>query len=65
MCDQTCGWCARDWFKWLKAREANMRRTLPDGSNFANAAATSNVPGRTPEGVTWICRLEQVPSQRG
>jgi hypothetical protein len=23
-CDQHCGFCAREWFAWLKAREAQM-----------------------------------------
>lgn len=40
-CDQTCYWCATNWWEWLKAREGQMSTprknrkfsvTNPDGS---------------------------------
>ena len=44
-CDETCYWCATDWWRWLRAREAQMRRpregeTVP----FSTAMATSIRP---------------------
>lgn len=55
-CDQTCTWCARNWFRWLKAREGQM--SVPrkaklhpvtkavlrpaDSVTFTEAARTSN-----------------------
>lgn len=49
-CDQTCSVCARDWWQWLKAREAQMN-TVPKKqaergcvTSFAAAAATSVRP---------------------
>ena len=43
-CDSKCGYCATAWFKWLKAREANMRRAPTGGVSFADAAASSIKP---------------------
>ena len=52
-CDQTCTHCARNWFRWLKAREHQM--AMPHNgaqTTFAAAAATSVRPVREarPEG---------------
>lgn len=41
-CDVTCSFCAREWWAWLRSREAQMRRPERDGEPaFADAAATS------------------------
>lgn len=45
-CDQTCSWCAREFWAWLKGRMHSAER---DGGrsgrgSFANAAATSVTP---------------------
>jgi hypothetical protein len=43
-----CGICARDFIKWIKAREANMGRPWRGANcSFTEAALTSIVPGRT------------------
>lgn len=39
-CDSKCQWCARNWFNWLKAREANMSRSK-SGVAFNDAIVTS------------------------
>jgi hypothetical protein len=44
-CDQTCSHCARDWFRWLKAREGQMRKPLKGAkTTWSEAAATSVRP---------------------
>ena len=45
-CDPACPWCAREWFRWLKARMAQMASHRGRGGrvqavSFAEAAATS------------------------
>jgi hypothetical protein len=46
-CDQTCSHCARDWFRWLKAREGQMRKLLKGATtSWSEAAATSVRPPR-------------------
>jgi len=45
VCDSTCFHCATNWFRWLKAREAQMKRVLPGHKvSFSDAARTSNIP---------------------
>jgi hypothetical protein len=48
-CDAKCGQCARNFWAWLKSREYQMNMSLDGGTSFAQAAATSNVPGRVSE----------------
>lgn len=44
-CDARCGWCARNWWRWLKSREAQMSLLRPgQTTSFAQAAATSIRP---------------------
>ena len=44
-CDQTCPFCAREFWRWLKAREAQMRVPKKgEREAFAACAATSNRP---------------------
>lgn len=54
-CDSKCGHCARNFWKWLKTREVQMRMPLTfetkngsveSGTSFAEEAARSNVPDR-------------------
>lgn len=57
-CDAKCGWCARNWFQWLKAREAQMSqptkdKVMPNGFlrrgcsvPFTSAALTSVRPAK-------------------
>lgn len=57
-CDATCGWCARNWFNWLKSREAQMSvptkdKVMPNGHvrkgcsvPFSEAARTSVRPDK-------------------
>lgn len=41
-CHKECPFCARDYFKWLKTREAQMSHPTKGMSvSFAQAAATS------------------------
>jgi hypothetical protein len=41
-CDQTCAHCAREFWRWLRAREAQMRTPRRgERTTFADAAATS------------------------
>lgn len=49
-CDSKCGHCARNFWEWLKTREAQMRMPLvletkdgsvESGTSFASAAASS------------------------
>jgi hypothetical protein len=46
-CDSTCAHCAREFFRWLKSRMAQMS-LLQKGSKttFNEAAATSVRPGK-------------------
>lgn len=39
-----CPWCARSFFRWLKARMAQMAVQKDGSLSFAEAAATSNIP---------------------
>jgi len=49
-CDQTCVHCARYFWKWLKAREAQMSKPLKgQTTTWSEAAATSVRPERNPE----------------
>lgn len=44
-CDQRCGWCAKNFWCWLKAREAQM--SVPrkgEKTTFTQAALTSVKP---------------------
>lgn len=51
-CDQTCSHCARDWFRWLKSREGQMRHAQGNmTTSFAAAAATSVRPPRLSAGT--------------
>ena len=44
-CDQTCAWCARDFWRWLRSREHQMRVPRKgESSTFAAEAATSVRP---------------------
>lgn len=44
-CDQTCSHCARDWFRWLKAREGQMSKPHKGAkTTWSEAAATSVRP---------------------
>jgi hypothetical protein len=44
-CDQTCSHCARDWFRWLKAREGQMGKPHKGAkTTWSEAAATSVRP---------------------
>ena len=45
-CDATCGWCARHFWTWLKARmKSHERESGRSGAgSFADAAASSNIP---------------------
>jgi pyruvate-formate lyase-activating enzyme len=43
-CNSLCSYCANVWFRWLKSREAQMRRPMRGEMAFADAAATSIKP---------------------
>lgn len=40
-CDSTCMVCAKEFWNWLKSRNAQMSMSLDGGTSFASAAATS------------------------
>ena len=40
-CNSKCGHCARNFWNWLKGREAQMRSDHKGGTPFAEAARTS------------------------
>ena len=40
-CDSTCSFCAREFWNWLKSRNAQMSMSLDGGTSFADAAASS------------------------
>jgi hypothetical protein len=42
-CDQTCSHCARDWFRWLKAREGQMGKPHKGAKTTWSAAAATSV----------------------
>lgn len=44
-CDSTCSFCAREFWNWLKSRNAQMSMSLNGGTSFADAAARSVKPG--------------------
>lgn len=54
-CDQTCHWCATDWWRWLKSREAqmsNVRTKRGEVTSFAAAAGTSVRPPKLTPGTS-------------
>lgn len=57
-CDQHCNWCARNWWAWLKSREAAMSRSLDGGTSFASAAAVR--PMKLEKGVPMQFRGQTV-----
>jgi len=42
-CDQTCSHCAREFWRWLKAREGQMSKPQKGMSTTFTAAAATSV----------------------
>jgi hypothetical protein len=41
-CSPQCPWCAKEFWRWMKSRMAQMNMTRPgETTSFAQAAATS------------------------